>query len=126
MGKQTVPAPVAAVLVAPGASSVLNVVASERTREHSVYLRSLATGIDPTTNADFATIALRVNEQPFYPFHLMTSQIAPISNPKDFNPPIYLGDSVSVDLFGTMAAGAVGNTKMYGGFDLLIVPRGEL
>lgn len=125
MAKRTESAPNNAVSVAPGGSAVLAVVVRDRIKETSVYLRSLTTIIDPSTNAAFATMRLRVNGQPFFPFSNLTSQQSAGSIPKQYDPPIYLGDDVEVDVFGEMGAGAVGNTLMVAGFDLEVVPKGE-
>ena len=125
MPKRTESAPNNAASVAPGGSAVLSSVSRERIREAAVYLRNLTTIIDPSTNAAFATMRLRVNGLPFFPFQNLTSQQSAGSIPKQFDPPIYLGDDVEVDVFGEMAAGATGNTLMVAGFDLEVVPKGE-
>jgi hypothetical protein len=125
MAKRTESAPNNGVSVAPGGNAVITVVSRDRTREASVYLQSLVTVIDPSTNANFATMRLRINNTPFFPFGNLTSQQSAGAIPKQYNPPILLGTDCEVDVFGEMAAGAVGNTLMVAGFDLLVVPKGE-
>lgn len=125
MAKRTESAPNNGISVAPGGSAVLAVVSRDRTREASVYLQSLVTVIDPSTNANFATMRLRVNGSPFFPFGNLTSQQSAGAIPKQYDPPMLLGTDCEVDVFGEMAAGAVGNTLMVAGFDLVVVPKGE-
>ncbi len=125
MAKRTEAAPNNGVSVAPGASAVLTVVSRDRIREATVYLRSLVTVIDPVTNANFATVRLRVNGVPFFPFANLTSQQSAGAIPKQFDPPVLLGTDCEVDVFGEIGAGATGNTLMVAGFDLLVVPKGE-
>lgn len=125
MAKRTESAPNNAIVVAPGASAQITVVSRDRIREGSVYLKSLVTVIDPSTNANFATMRLRVNETPFFPFGNLTSQQSAGAIPKQYDPPILLGVDCEVEVFGEMAAGAIGNTTMVAGFDLVVVPKGE-
>lgn len=125
MAKRTEAAPNTGVSVAPGGNAVLTLVSRDRIREASVYLRSLTTIIDPSTNAAFATMRLRVNGLPFFPFSNLSSAQSAGSIPKQYDPPIFLGTDVEVDVYGEMAAGATGNTLMVAGFDLEVVPKGE-
>jgi hypothetical protein len=125
MAKRTESAPNNAVSVAPGGSAVLAVVSRDRTREASVYLKSLVTVLDPVSNANFATMRLRVNGLPFFPFGNLTSAQSSGNIPKQYDPGIFLGTDVEVDVFGEMGSGAVGNTLMVAGFDLEVVPKGE-
>lgn len=120
---RTESAPNNAVTVAPGASAVLARVESGRIKEATVYLKSLVTVIDPSTNAAFATMRLRVNGIPFFPFNSLSSQQSAGTIPKTYDPPVLLGTDVEVDVFGEMAAGAVGNTLMMAGFDLEVRPK---
>lgn len=113
-----------AITVAPNDSAVLQSAGADETRGMDVYLSGLGIAIDPTSNGDFATMRLRVNGTPFYPFDNMTSQVATTTEPRAFNPPIYLGREVAVDILGVMG-GAPSNTKMVAGFDLLLVPPGD-
>lgn len=125
MAKRTEAAPNNGVSVAPGASSIITTVSRDRVLEASVYLKSLVTVIDPSTNANFATMRLRINGAPFFPFGNLTSQQSAGAIPKQYDPPMLLGTDCEVDVFGEMAAGAVGNTLMVAGFDLVVVPKGE-
>lgn len=125
MAKRTESAPNNAVSVAPGGSAVLAVVSRDRTLEASVYLKSLVTVLDPVSNANFATMRLRVNGLPFFPFGNLTSAQSSGNIPKQYDPGIFLGTDVEVDVFGEMGSGAVGNTLMVAGFDLEVVPKGE-
>jgi|CXWL01.1.fsa_nt_gi hypothetical protein len=125
MGKRTEPAPNNGISVAPGANAVITLVSRDRIREADVYLKSLVTVIDPSTNANFATMRLRVNQQNFFPFGNLTTQQSAGAIPKTYEPPLFLGTDCEVDVYGEMAAGAVGNTLMVAGFDLLVVPKGE-
>lgn len=125
MPKRTESAPNRATSVAPGGNAVLTLVSSDRVRESTVYLRSLTTVIDPVTNSAFATMRLRVNGNPFFPFNNMISQQSAGTIPKQFDPPIPLGTDCEVDVLGEMASGAVGNTTMVAGFDLEVIPKGE-
>jgi hypothetical protein len=125
MAKRTESAPNNAVAVAPGANAQITVVSRDRVREGSVYLKSLVTVIDPSTNANFATMRLRINGIGFFPFGNLTSQQSAGAIPKQYDPPIFLGNDCEVDVFGEMAAGAVGNTNMIAGFDLVVVPKDE-
>jgi len=126
MEKRTESAPNTGVSVAPGGSSVLTLVSRDRIRESSVYLKSLVTVIDPVTNANFATVRLRVNQVPFFPFGNLTTQQSAGAIPKQYDPPVFLGTDVEVDVFGEMGSGATGSTLMVAGFDLLVVPKGEV
>lgn len=125
MPTRTESAPNNAISVAPGASGVIASVSRDRVLEASVYLQSLVTVIDPSTNGTFATMRLRINQIPFFPFGNLTSQQSPGAIPKQYNPAILLGTDCEVDIFGEMDAGAVGNTLMVAGFDLLVIPKGE-
>lgn len=125
MAQRTEPAPNNTIAVAPGGNAVLTLVSRDKIRESTVYLQSIVTLIDPTTNANFATMRLRVNGQPFFPLGNLTSQQSAGTTPKYYNPPLFLGVDIEVDILGEMAAGAVGNTNMLAGFDLLVVPKGE-
>jgi hypothetical protein len=125
MPKRTESAPNNGVSVAPGNNAVLNSIDAGRIREAVVYLKSLVTVIDPSTNSPFATMRLRVNGIAFFPFNNLTSQQSAGTLPKTYDPPVLLGTDVSVDVLGEMAIGAVGNTLMVAGFDLLVVPKGE-
>lgn len=111
--------------VAPAAAAVLQQATQQETSETDVYLKSIGTAIDPTTNANFVTMRLRVNGIPFYPYDNMTSQIAPTSQPRAVSPPVYLGRNVAVDVRAEIAAGAAGNTTCAAGFDLLLMKPGE-
>ena len=125
MPKRTEPAPNTGISVAPGGSGVITSISADRIKESTVYLQSLVTVIDPSTNAAFATMQLHVNGIPFFPFGNLTSQQSAGSIPKAYDPPVLLGTDVEVAVFGSMAGGAVGNTLMVAGFDLLVVPKGE-
>jgi hypothetical protein len=125
MGKRTESAPNNGVTVAPGGNAVITSVSRDRVREASVYLQSLVTVIDPSTNANFATMRLRVNGAPFFPFSNLTSQQSAGTIPKQYDPPMLLGTDCEVDVFGEMNAGAIGNTLMVAGFDLVVVSKGE-
>ena len=125
MPKRTETAPNNGVSVAPGGSAVITVISRDRIREADVYLKSLVTVIDPSTNANFATMRLRVNGNPFFPFGNLTSQQSAGAIPKQYDPPMLLGTDCEVDIFGEMAAGAIGNTLMVAGFDLVVVPKGD-
>lgn len=104
---------------------MISVVTRDRVRESSVYLKSLVTVLDPVSNANFATMRLRVNGLPFFPFGNLTSAQSSGNIPKQYDPPIFLGTDVEVDVFGEMGAGAVGNTLMVAGFDLEVREKGE-
>lgn len=121
MREQPIAVPSTSITVAPGASGVIASVDSGRTRGYKVFLSRLGIAIDPVSNRNFATFRLRVNGTPIYPFQNITSQVGDISNPTTFDD-IPLGDSVSVDVFGEMAAGAVGNTEMAATFHLKLKP----
>lgn len=125
MAKRTESAPNNGVSVAPGGNAVLTSMSADRIRESTVYLKSLVTVIDPSTNSPFATMRVRVNGVPFFPFNNLTSQQSAGTLPKTYDPPVLLGIDVTVEVFGEMAAGAIGNTLMVAGFDLLVVPKGE-
>ena len=116
--------PQAAVTVSPGGSSDIVAVSTAETNGYDVYLVALGTAIDPTSNADFATMRLMVNGAPFYPFNEMTSQIAPASQPKTFEPPYFLGRSCDVRLKGEMSGSASGTTKMSGMCELILTAPG--
>ena len=120
---RTESAPNNAVTVAPGGSAVLARVESGRIKEATVYLKSLVTVIDPASNAAFATMRLRVNGIPFFPYNALASQQSAGTIPKTYDPPVLLGTDVEVEIFGEMAAGAVGNTLMMAGFDLEVRPK---
>lgn len=123
--RRTIARPPNSQSVAPGANAILVAVDPGETRNLDVYLVSLGTAIDPISNGTFATVRLLVNGQPFFPFNNMKSQIGELTQPKTFSPPVKLGHSVQVEVRGEMGAGAVGNTVMAAGFDLLVVPQGE-
>ncbi len=120
MGEQLRAVPPVAVSVAPGAASVICTTDEGETTGRDVYLSAIGTGIDPVSNKDYATVRLRVNGQQKHPFGAMTSQIGSTTLPQRFNPPIFLGRGVKVDLYGEMAAGATGNTAMAGTLELLL------
>lgn len=113
------------VSVAPGGNAVIISIGADRLREGTAFLNALTTIIDPSTNGPFATMRLRVNGNPFFPLNNLTSQQSNGSDPKIYNPPLLLGPDVSVDVIGEMGIGAVGNTLMIAGLDLLLVPKGE-
>ena len=113
--------PSTSITLAPGASGVIASVDSGRTRGYRVFLTRLGIAIDPVSNRNFATFRLRVNGTAIYPFQNITSQVGDISNPTNFDA-VPLGDSVSVDVFGEMGAGAVGNTEMAATFHLRLEP----
>ncbi|MDO8356967.1 MAG: hypothetical protein Q7U76_11310 [Nitrospirota bacterium] len=115
----------ASATVAPGASATLIERTNADNSGHDVYLRKLGTGIDPTSNAAYATQQLLVNGVPHSEFGNITSQLGSISQPETFELPYYLGRSVSVAMKGVMAAGASGNTEMAAMFELILMTPGE-
>lgn len=123
--KRTFPVPANTVSVANNSSAVICQATQNDTRGSDVYLRKLGTDLSPAGNQDYATFRLRVNGAPFYPFDNMTSRIAPSYIPAIFDPPIFLGHGVSVDVFGVMGNPNPGPTNMVAGFELLLVPKGE-
>jgi len=111
--------------VAPGASAIIQRATQVEIGDADVYLDALGTAIDPVSNANFATIRLRVNGVPFYPLEAVTSQIGTPSQFQKLPSPLYLGKGVSVEIFGEMDAGATGNTSMIAGFSLILTTPGE-
>jgi hypothetical protein len=113
--------------VAPGGSATIIELTNADNSGYDVYLKKLGTGIDPTSNSDYATQQLLVNGVPYSgsDFGNITSQLGSISQPEIFDLPFYLGRSVSVAMKGIMAAGASGNTKMAAIFELILMPPGE-
>lgn len=115
----------ASVSVAPGASATIIERTNAEMAGYDVYLKKLGTGIDPTSNAAYATQRLLVNGMPHPEFGTITSQLGSISQPETFDLPYFLGRSCSVAMKGEMAAGATGNTEMAAMFELILVTPGE-
>lgn len=111
--------------VAPGGSATLIERTNAENSGYDVYLKKLGTGIDPTSNAAYATQRLLVNGMPHAEFGNITSQLGSISQPEVFDLPYYLGRSCSVSVKGEMAAGATGNTEMAAMFELILMTPGE-
>lgn len=120
MNSQSLPKPPVGVTVAPGARATVTSTDEGETTGADVFLVAIGTGIDPVSNADFATFRLLVNGTRFRPFDNLTSQIGSTTLPQRFNPPLPLGRGVKVTLQGEMGAGAAGNTDMFGTFELLL------
>lgn len=117
--RRNVPLPTQAISLAPGSSGIVLSLDPDLVRDNDVLLSKLGIGIDPISNKDFVTVRLRVNGSPFFPFHNMTSQTAPATEPKEENPPIFLGHSVAVDVYAEVASGATGNTTIAAQLNLL-------
>lgn len=113
------------VFVAPGASATIIERTNAELAGYDVYLKKLGTGIDPTSNAAYATQQLLVNGMPHTEFGAITSQLGSISQPENFDLPYFLGRSCSVAMKGQMGAGATGNTEMAAMFELILVTPGE-
>lgn len=111
--------------IAPGGSATLIERTNAENAGYDVYLKKLGTGIDPTSNAAYATQQLLVNGIAHSEFGNMTSQLGSISAPEIFDLPYYLGRSVSVSVKGIMGAGASGNTEMAAMFELILTSPGE-
>lgn len=115
----------ASVSVAPGGAATITEQTNADNAGYDVYLKKLGTGIDPTSNAAYATQRLLVNGLPHSEFGNITSQLGSISQPEAFDLPYYLGRSCAVAVKGEMAAGASGNTEMAAMFELILVTPGE-
>jgi hypothetical protein len=113
------------VIVPPGGSATIIERTNAELSGYDVYLKKLGTGIDPTSNAAYATQRLLVNGIPHSEFGDITSQLGSIPQPEIFDLPYFLGRSCSVAVKGEMAAGASGNTEMGAVFELILMTPGE-
>jgi len=123
-GERLLPKGPTAVSLTAGQSSVILSASHAENSGYDVYLKGLGTGIDPTTDSDKITMRVRVNQQPRYPLEAMSSQIGELTRPQEFDPPIFLGRDVEVDIYGEVASTATVTTKLGAAIHLLLKAPG--
>lgn len=90
-----------------------------------VYMTYFGNSIDNLANANFCSFQIRVNGSPYKPpFDRITSQIGAANLPTKFAAPFLLGRGVNVEIFGTVTAGAAGNTQLIVQMGLLYTAPG--
>lgn len=94
--------------------------------DQDVYMTYFGNSIDNQANANFVTFQIRVNGSPFRPpFDRITSQIGAANLPTRFPTPFFLGKGVLVEIWGSVAAGAAGNTVLSAQMGLLFMSPGD-
>jgi hypothetical protein len=94
--------------------------------EMDVYMTYFGNSIDVIANSSFVSFQIRVNGSPYKkPFDNITSQIGAANLPTRFPSPFLLGRGVLVEIFGSVAAGAAGNTILSTQMGLLYVRPGQ-
>jgi hypothetical protein len=92
-----------------------------------VYMTYFGNSIDVIANSNFVTFQIRVNGSPFKkPFDQITSQIGAANLPTHFPSPFLLGRGVLVEIFGSVAVGAAGNTVLSTQMGLLYTAPGKV
>jgi hypothetical protein len=92
-----------------------------------VYMTYFGNSIDVVSNQSFVTFQIRVNGTPFKsPFDRITAQIGAANLPTRFPAPFLLGRGVLVEIWGSVASGATGNTSLVTQLGLVYTAPGQV